>query len=373
MAVYKIFPDKDSFIFTEVSTANAGYDEMIEIGGYPIQEIGQTARTLIHFKDTEITNVVNSKIGSNPWSASIEMFIASAYETPVSHSIECFPVSMYWDGGIGKYGDNLFTGSADQSGVSWQFTKPLAQTPWKLAGSFTAGVTGSYNNTYPGGGNWYTGSNGINLQSSQSYETNDDLDVLMDVTNAVHMHYSGTLANNGFILKFHDSIEFNISSSVRHKFFSSNTNTIYPPSLTFTWDDQSYITGSLNILSNPIAHVKITNNSGKYPDVGKQRFRLTARPKYPTRTFTTGSIYKTNYALNSGSVYALKDEFTEDLVIPFNSTYSKISCDSSGPYFDLYMNGLQPERYYRILVRSEIDGNTCTFDNDNVFKIVRNG
>ena len=57
MAVYKIFPDKDSFIFTEVSTANAGYDEMIEIGGYPIQEIGQTARTLIHFKNTEIQSI----------------------------------------------------------------------------------------------------------------------------------------------------------------------------------------------------------------------------------------------------------------------------------------------------------------------------
>lgn len=208
---------------------------MIEIGGYPIQEIGQTARTLIHFKNTEIQSVVNNKIGSNNWSASIEMFIASAYETPVSHSIECFPVSMYWDGGIGKYGDDINTGSADQSGVSWQFTKTNAQTPWKTSPSFDAYTTGSHNTRYPGGGNWYTGSNGINLKSSQSYETNDDVDVFMDVSNAVHMHYSGTLANNGFILKFHDSIEFNLSSSVRHKFFSANTNTIYPPSLTFTW------------------------------------------------------------------------------------------------------------------------------------------
>ena len=62
MAVYKIFPDKDSFLFTEVPSGNSGYDEMIEIGAYPIQEVGQTTRTVVHFKDTEITNVVNNKI-----------------------------------------------------------------------------------------------------------------------------------------------------------------------------------------------------------------------------------------------------------------------------------------------------------------------
>ena len=64
MAVYKIFPDKDTFLFTEVPTGNAGYDEMIELGAYPIQEVGQTQRALLHFKDSEITNIINNKIGS---------------------------------------------------------------------------------------------------------------------------------------------------------------------------------------------------------------------------------------------------------------------------------------------------------------------
>jgi hypothetical protein len=373
MAVYKIFPDKDTFIFTELATANAGYDEMIEIGAYPIQEIGQTSRVLIHWKDTEVTNVISTKIGSYPFTASIHLDIASAYEIPASHSVECFPVAQYWDGGIGKYGDDLYTGSEDTSGGSWKYTKAGKKVAWYEQGSFPNNVTGSYTSAFVGGGSWYTGSSGLNLMSTQSFDTNDDLDIRMDVTNGVHLHYSGTLENYGFLLKFEDGIEFNTTSSIRAKYFSANTNTIYPPTLTFTWDDQSYVTGSLNVLSDPTAYVKITNNGGEYPDVGKQRFRLLARPKYPSRTFTTGSIFRTNYALNSGSVYALRDEFTEDLVIPFNSAYSKISCDSSGPYFDIFMNGLQPERYYRILVRSEIDGTLCTFDDANVFKIVRNG
>ena len=43
------------------------------------------------------------------------------------------------------------------------------------------------------------------------------------------------------------------------------------------------------------------------------------------------------------------------MVVPFDSKFTKVSCDSTGPYFDVYMDGLQPERYYRILVKSELD------------------
>ena len=54
MAVYKLFPDKDNYIFTEVPQANAGNDEMIELGSYPVLEVGQTARILLHFKDISL-------------------------------------------------------------------------------------------------------------------------------------------------------------------------------------------------------------------------------------------------------------------------------------------------------------------------------
>ena len=59
--------------------------------------------------------------------------------------------------------------------------------------------------------------------------------------------------------------------------------------------------------------------------------------------------------------------------IPFDTSFTKISCDSTGPFFDVHMNGLQPERYYKILIKSTLDGTTAVFDNDNVFKVVRNG
>ena len=38
----------------------------------------------------------------------------------------------------------------------------------------------------------------------------------------------------------------------------------------------------------------IKNNVGEYADEGKKRFRIIARPQYPTRNFVTSSIYTTN-------------------------------------------------------------------------------
>ena len=60
------------------------------------------------------------------------------------------------------------------------------------------------------------------------------------------------------------------------------------------------------------------------------------------------------------------------MVIDYNTFGTKVSCDSSGPYFDIYMGGLQPERYYRILIKSTINGSTVVIDDNNIFKVVRN-
>lgn len=372
MAVYKLFPNKDTFIYTEVPIGNAGYDEMIELGSYPINEIGQTERILIQFSTNEITNVIDNIVGSASFSASINLDIASAYEIPVSHSIYAYPVYEYWDGGVGKYGDYPF----DKSGAAWRYALTGNQGSWTLPHNTVTMppyITGSYNNIYPGGGNWWTGSNGINLESVQNFETNDSVDLDINVTEGVKLHYSGSIPNNGFILKFHDELEFNLSSSIRLKYYSANTNTIYPPSLDFKWDDSSYTTGSLNLLETDIAEIDITNNKGMYPDLGKQRFRLLARPKHPVRTFTTGSVYKTNYALPQETYWGLRDEFTEEMIIPFDDIYTKVSCDEKGSYFDVYMEGLQPERFYRVLIKTVIDGTTTVINRDNTFKVVRNG
>tara|TARA_A100001201_G_C4095995_1_gene203817 strand:+ start:2676 stop:3800 length:1125 start_codon:yes stop_codon:yes gene_type:complete len=374
MAVYKLYPNQDAFLASEKPKNNTGFDEILEISSYPTGSVGQASRALVRFKSSEITTVVNNTIGSSnfPWSASLDLNIASALENATTQSVYCYPVYSSWDGGTGKYGDNVTSASTDKTGCSWRFRQAEETNAW-LTSSFPANVTASFNSTHPGGGTWYTGSGGVNLEATQSLGYNADFDLDLDVTNAVKLHYSGTIDNNGFIVKLQDSLEFNMSSSIRNTYFSSNTNTIYPPALVFKWDDSSYDHGSLGVLSSSNAVVNITNNKGEYTDEGKTRFRLLARPVNPVRTFTTGSIYKVNHALPSASYYAIQDAYTEELEIPFDTSFTKISCDSSGPYFDIYMSGLQPERYYKVIIKSTLDGTTSVIDNDNIFKVVRNG
>jgi hypothetical protein len=37
----------------------------------------------------------------------------------------------------------------------------------------------------------------------------------------------------------------------------------------------------------------------------------------------------------------------------------------------VYMNGLEPERYYQILIKTTIDGTTLVLDDNYYFKVIR--
>ena len=39
-------------------------------------------------------------------------------------------------------------------------------------------------------------------------------------------------------------------------------------------------------------------------------------------------------------------------------------------YFDVYMNGLEPERQYTVLIKSTIGGVTKVWDEDLMFKVI---
>ena len=94
------------------------------------------------------------------------------------------------------------------------------------------------------------------------------------------------------------------------------------------------------------------------------------RPEFPVRTFQTASLYTQNHALPSSSYYAIKDLDTNEFVVDFDNNFTKISCDNNSNYFDIYMNGLEPERYYKILVKTIISGSIIIKDEDYYFKVV---
>ena len=367
MAIFKIFPEKDTFIYTESAKANAGLDEIVELGGYPIDKYGMASRILLQFSQDKINNVVSTLANNANVSANLRLFLASAYELEQGYTVHAYPLAEEWTNGVGRYQDSPL----DTSGVSWYYRNPRETDLWTTpdTGTQPPGVTSSYSSSFAGGGSWFFSPL---VAGSQTHELSSDHDLNIDVSGAVHRFLSGSITNNGFIIKLDDAVEFQTGSHTRLKYYSADTNTIYPPVLEIKWDDSSYDTTGLNTLSTNQAVINITNNRGTYTEEGSYRFRLAAKPKYPARTFSTSSIYLNNYALPQESYWGLKDEHSEEMIIDFDSNFTKISCDASGPYFDVHMDGLQPERYYRLLIKTTLDGSTVVVDDKNIFKVARN-
>ena len=349
MAIYRIYPEKDTYINSEPSTGgiygNAGKDEILEVGGYrDIDFVGRSNRALVQFKQSDIVHAVNQKI-SGPISASLNLKLADATELPNSYSIFVYPISGGWTNGTGKGDDE----PKNQTGCSWKY-KDDGNEEWvTLGGDFITSPSGEV-----------------------TYDINDNHDLEVDVTTIVSSHFSGSLSNDGMILKINDDIENNLTSSILLKYFSRDTNTIYPPYLEFKWDDSTY-SSTLTELSTDIATINIKNAKEKYNDSDSVRFRLSARPKYPTRTFTTSSIYLTEFKLPTASFWGVKDEKTGEMVIDFDTSFTKLSADNTSNYFDMTMNSLQPERYYRLLVKTTLNESTIVIDNKNIFKVTKHG
>ena len=61
---------------------------------------------------------------------------------------------------------------------------------------------------------------------------------------------------------------------------------------------------------------------------------------------------------------------TNEFVINFDDQYTQISSNATDNYFDIYMSGLEPERYYSILIKTTISGSTIIFDDQYYFKVI---
>ena len=373
MAVYKIFPSQDATIYSAYPAMNTGLDEILEAstnfktgilqtnGEYP-----QVSRFLVQFDSNDLAYVSASLIGTASWTADLRLFVANSTGLSNTTTLAVNALSQSWDMGTGRYLDSPENGS----GVSWVWRTYSGGEAW-LTSSFAANSTGSYNlTTNPnsaGGGVWWTLS-----ESSQTFSYYSDLDLNFNVKSIVEKWNSGSWNNYGFIVRQTQSQEFinDINEQVTLKYFSRDTHTIYPPCLEFKWDDSVYNTGSLIVLTTNPATILLSQNPGTFYDQSINIFRVNARPTYPPKVWQTSSIYMTNYALPEDSYYAIKDLDTNEMVIDFDTTYTKLSCDEYGSYFKLYMNGLEPERYYTVLVQTKIGGSTIVFNNNYSFKVI---
>jgi hypothetical protein len=243
--------------------------------------------------------------------------------------------------------------------------------PWIMSGS---GFTGSYNGTYSsqGGGNFFTGSI---YKVTQSFELRSEKDIEVNVKTTVNAWSSSILPNYGFIVKLTGSQEFNPSEYIQpqFKYYSVDTNTIYPPCLEFRWRDyQSILTGSAtgSIVNTSNLKLSLDENPGTFYPTSVNKFKVNVSPLYPPRVYQTSSLFTNLNYLPTASYYAIKDLATNEFIVNFDNQYTQISSDSTGNNFSVYMSGLEPERYYKILIKTIINGSTLIFDDNYYFKVI---
>ena len=386
MAVYKLFPYKDTTLYSFFPNMNTGIDAISQISNlnFAVDTNPQVARFLTEFVQSEIEDVINNKIGTKQWDVDFRSYIATAQGIVESTDLSVHPIAQYWYNGTGTYLDQPLT----TDGASWYNAFFSGSTPWSSSGTDSTDhyVTSSYNPSYvgAGGGSWYhSGSDGTLYAVTQSFDTRSDKDLKVNAKTVVSLWYSSSLGvhasssleNYGFITKWENSVEFNSNVQIQPvmQFYSVDTNTIYPPELEFKWQDYTTVlTGSAtsSIVSTTNLVSSLAENPGTFTPQSVNRFRFNVAPKYPIRTWTTASRYTgTNY-LPTSSYYAVKDLDTNEFVVDYDTTYTKISSDSNGNYFDVYMNGLEPERYYKILVKTVINSSTLILDDNYYFKVI---
>ena len=220
-----------------------------------------------------------------------------------------------------------------------------------------------------GGGTWFTSSFGSGKHYYQSFNRNtDNIDV--EVTDYVSEWIDGTRTNNGFIIKKSKTDENSTINFGKIKFFSTDTHTIYPPVLEARWDDSSFDTGSLDALSGDDLILYVKNLQTEYKESSKGKIRVFGRERYPNRSFSTSPLKTVKY-LPSTSYYSVVDADTEQVIVPFDTNYTKLSCDSSGNYFNFWFNGLQPERFYKFCFRVDQGGTVRYYDDNFYFKVIR--
>ena len=386
MAIYKLFPYKDATLYSFYPNMNTGIDPIMTISNlnFAVDTNPQVARFLTEFVQSEIEDVINNKISGAQWDVDFRCFIATAEGVVESTDISVHPVAQYWYNGTGTYLDIPLT----TDGCSWVSPNFSGSTAWSSSGTDSTNhyVTSSFNPTFSlgGGGSWYySGSDGTEYAVTQSFDTRSEKDLRIGAKPVVSLWYSSSLSvdasaslpNYGFITKWENSVEFNTNFQIQPvmQFYSVDTNTIYPPQLEFKWKDySSVLTGSAtsSIVDTTNLVSSLNENPGLFTPQSVNRFRFNVAPKYPIRTWTTASKFTgTNY-LPTASYYAIKDLDTNEFVIDYDTTYTQLSSDANGNYFDVYMNGLEPERYYKILVKTEINGSTLVLDDNYYFKVV---
>ena len=356
MAYYFLTASKDASVYLQQPNQNTGLDEILEISKVYYGNIKDVSHALLKFDLGYVSaSIYNNSISMS--SAELILKETKSEEIPLDYTIFANAISGSWEMGTGTRFDNIST-----QGVTWNYREGDSSLEW-LENNFATNTTASINNG--GGGTWYTS---YNASQTFSYQTTD---INMNVISLLRAFISGSVINDGIILKYSTANESDTADYGILKFFSKETHTIHQPKIRIGWDDSVFSTGSLAELTANDIKVGVTNLKKEYKVGTIAKIQIFGRELYPVKTFSDTFGYSTSKYLPTTTYYQIKDFASNDIIIPF-SDYSKVSCDSNGNYIKVNFSNWEANRVYKIEFKIDNNGSVEYFDNDTTFSLVKN-
>jgi hypothetical protein len=391
--MFKIFyTEADTTLYEGAPSLNTGLDEVLEIGkrygtdGTTLYE----SRPLLKFNMPEITSALSKySVALSNCKFVLQLYTTDAKSLPADYTITANVVAQPWINGTGYFSST----DSVSNGATW--TDNVSGSMWISSSQNILYKSSSYliSGSEGGGGSWLYSTSGsyfnlvnfnqsfFNVQtiigptSFSNMPYREATDINLDITDVIDLWISGSsngdvIDNNGLILRFSDADVVNGDVHGYIRYFSRDTHTIYVPRLIMYWDNSTFTTGSLTGV-NTDSYIVYTDIKPQYKDTEVAKIRIYARDKYPRKSPTNLSPYQTVKYLPTSSYYTVLDAATDEVIIPYDGIYNKISCDATSNFIHIDMSGFMPERYYRLEFKL-IDGITEQYITDSVhFKVIR--
>tara|TARA_R110000822_G_scaffold128195_38_gene264006 strand:- start:15 stop:1097 length:1083 start_codon:yes stop_codon:yes gene_type:complete len=359
--MYKtLYPTRDATLYSRYPERNTGADQIIELtkvaSGSTIDDIASgdvywdtnyNTRMLLDFDlSTVSASIVAGDIANARFFLTLKA--TEAIHLPISYTLYTYPVRGSWTNGTGYFD------SAPEvtNGASWLYTNGKGEgSTWDEAG-----------------GDFYSSSI---YEASQLFNY-ESPDARIEVSNIVNAWLSGSITQNGFIVKHHTTVENDSSEVGSIKFFAKDTHTVYMGRLEVFWDDVDVSgTGSISAITGEQYVVYAKNLKAEYYEDETPKIRFGVRDRFPTKAYSTTNANLTTSRLPYNSYFQIMDSRTDEVIIPFDSVGTRVSCDATGTYIRLDINSLLAERFYKIIVKVESDGSTDYIDDGFWFKVRR--
>lgn len=335
MAHYILNASKDATIYSQYPNNNSGLYSVLEISKVRTHDTNYVSRVLLKFDIQDALTFITNR-GYFVSGSVLRLNETESYEIPLEYDILVNPISGSWDMGIGRHLDVVST-----QGVSWN---NRGNSGWSYVDNGDASAATTVDGS---GGVWYS------VPSSHQHFQYQTTDINMDVFNIVSNWISGSIPNNGFILRYSSSIETDNYSAGSIKFFSKETHTIYQPKLHLMWDDRVFVTGSLTPITEPFQNLTVlcTNLMREYKVNTTTRFNIVTRTLNTLKTFSNQyPFFGSTSFLPQNVYYSVVDTATNLEIIPY-SVFSSLSCNETGNYIDINFYNWEPNRSYTVNIR----------------------